>query len=544
MSFESISRNSDIWLIIYNLLSLRDQLRLAQASRPLESIFRLLIWPSMSNSALSIYVAKSKKYFMVSNESEQTQIWLSKEEYLEFASLFAESVQKGYFREFCATINAFKNLHSLQLRLLKGSGCLLSTLQQNLPCLQSLALTHILHNELSEELLQPLQGMTSLRRLVMNFGYLPCDGITLQQLQRILSLSRLEILELASYYIASECKDIAWTKNDVAALKQLTLAFDFNIEQWFHGSLLFSAILNNLSLLDLDFRNKSCRYENLHFIASTSKNLKKLSMHRVEFLNVDHFVLPPNLSELCLDSCLGLTQQHLRQILSAANRIEAFRSLSTIYEGPIELFEVLPHIHTLSIDTLEERPFHNNWDIVELLEAPLTSCINLRILTLTGLCHVEIGVLRQLKHLHTLKTWIPGSGWSYFLDLLGLPPLRHLHINCKYNIFYMPHFEAFSSNLTLLKVEHFHPNLLPFLVELFLENPQMELILANVTVNCLESLKIFFNDGDFLRTLQLIYGCTIDCDDLIKKFDDVVKQCLHLYNGFDFPKRDMALRRK
>uniref|UniRef100_A0A1I8PW89 F-box domain-containing protein n=1 Tax=Stomoxys calcitrans TaxID=35570 RepID=A0A1I8PW89_STOCA len=400
--------------------------------------------------------------------------------------------------------------------------------------------------------------MTSLRLLSIHFQY--STKIRFEQISRLISQLGLQMLELTSS--PSDGGDEEFPLNSMAGpLKVLNMTTRFNATNWLRNHRSFLYILENLLALELRIFDIELTNENLNLLAFTCKNLQKFTLLHTSFEEIKDFALAPQLKELRLYSCMGLTTKNLKQILGEGHQIVSFISSLTSYKGALEDFQMSDTLEFISIDTLDDRALRfistNPQTIIslatkslemkvdEIKSLPLENCKNLHTLVLQNRCYVDLDVLFKLKHLHTLTTWIPTFGWYFIAALLRIPSLRHLHLIDNWQHCSRGPFVGFKTGVTCLKLENFYEHCSDFFLDLVDQNLQMELIVLLPNYATLNSLRILLNHEKFPTYLKAIEFCgyTLDCADLRRDFDAATQHCKDLYEDFGNTSNRIVLRR-
>ncbi|XP_037821647.1 uncharacterized protein LOC119610483 [Lucilia sericata] len=563
--FENLTQNNIITKTIFQYLSLKDQLTLAQVTLQLKNLYRNFIW---NVDYEKLVIIKCPQDFLVCNETNINMLALSLAELEEFINLYGSDIKElnlQYLskyelcpselkeigvdikeiyekRHFVLSLEKIPNLISLSCNNMILTQADIQSIARYSTTLEKLSIYSCFNDKcdvfaLGGDLkLKTLLDMKQLKYLCMGSSMLLT--LSYEDFHELITKSKLKQLYL-KYKIEKEKVNIYEDQWEVNALEELEIGTNLTDMKW---GLYFQGFKNLkvLTLQDIGIINR----EFLIVLANTCEKLKTLSINYTTFENINNFQQLSSLKELNIQICQGLSHSNLRQILTEMN-LQKFTSLWTKYEGKFEDFIISSKIQFLEIEILKTPDFKGAYEANENLRSLIWhddyaiprqvyafNCPNLQQLEIeSGFIPLEI--LLQLNSLHslTLRNVPANFPWSYVIEILekhlSLQEFTIKHLNYHHLDLKLTPTKAFKcvTNINCIKIPtRIFEVAIDFWFDLLYKNPKVQLICLDWFSK--ELLHDLINNPKFPGFLRFIYiqGFKVVCKDLRYNFANTLEK--------------------
>lgn len=516
IGFEKISSNCDIMIPIYKMLKFIDQLRLSRVNSSCQEIFENFVW-TKNYSIMDI--SKKTEIIKITNASRDHILRLQRDEFQEFLQVYADKLEK--LTELCEhpiDVRNFRNLTNLLYHEIVLPEEHLQMVTENCQYLKQLGLHYCRYDKEREPIvlgrnfsIDYLLSLEKLKYFEIEF----LEPITLQHadFQDILhKLSHLEYLQIKSGSI-SDTDSVTDIQQDAPLiLQQLQIINKFNPKRWFKNYPNYTSSFEMLVSLEAKIPGL-VNDEILQKIARTWISLTTFKIVWTNFKDITYFALPPEIKELHVKSCKGLTFENLKELLTQHQSIQKLWSSDNRYEGSFEEFPISSAIQSLYVEEIDPFQFRlayeDNMNLKELSlsigdeyirNIPLASCLNLEVLDIDG-CTNYLPALLQLPSLRelTVELYDQPFSWSDIVEILKHPNLKEIAFGDSFeesNGRNRP-VQGFQINIVFLKIPlSLFENAMDFFLNLFCCNPHLKMIIYRYAMPPWVSYS-----NDFIRTM-------------------------------------------
>lgn len=516
IGFEKISSNCDIMIPIYKMLKFIDQLRLSRVNSSCQEIFENFVW-TKNYSIMDI--SKKTEIIKITNASRDHILRLQRDEFQEFLQVYADKLEK--LTELCEhpiDVRNFKNLTNLLYHEIVLPEEHLQMVTENCQYLEQLGLYYCRYDKEREPIVLgrnfSIDYLLSLKKLKY-FEIEFLEPITLQHadFQDIQhKLSHLEYLQIKSGSI-SDTDSVTDIQQDAPLiLQQLKIINKFNPKRWFKNYPNYTNSFEMLVSLEAKIPGL-VNDEILQKIASTWISLTTFKIVWTNFKDITYFALPPEIKELHVKSCKGLTFENLKELLTQHQSIQKLWSSDNRYEGSFEEFPISSAIQSLYVEEIDPFQFRlayeDNMNLKELSlsigdeyihNIPLASCLNLEVLDIDG-CTNYLPALLQLPSLRelTVELYDQPFSWSDIVEILKHPNLKEIAFGDSFeeNDGRNRPVQGFQINIVFLKIPlSLFENAMDFFLNLFFCNPHLKMIIYRYAMPPWVSYS-----NDFIKTM-------------------------------------------
>ncbi|XP_073837974.1 uncharacterized protein [Musca autumnalis] len=493
--FNGIFSNCDVWIRIYKLLPIQDQLRLAMTNESLKTIYLKFI--NRINYETLHIVAQFGEYFVSNNTCRDRFKIPTREFLLDFLQLYAKNVYELY-TEAPVPTEFFKNLIKLECRM---EGHLLTVadvtrLVNNLPHLETLRIlafsceSYKPTSSISRKVVKELLRFKKLKHLQLDFEDYDVK-IKFKDFRQILTKLQLDSLQLQVQLIRrTNCDEESEALESAVLLKEL----ETEVIQYPGKFLSMLSKFKHLEVLTIRLATVNEMTRGFRALSE----LKHLTIYETSFRKTrNRITLPPNLIKLHLRQCYDLTLNALQKLLheNSLPRLTEFVSVETYYDiSWFKELQISSRIQTLKIENFNINVFHSpfvknstlrklslHWEEHQPIQlcptgvGTLTFCHNLHTLEMHNL-QLSMDILLKFENLEklSLEVRLPDQ-WSYLTSILRLKSLRELTVRQNGSCSGHPSPQSFVTNVTKLKIRCLHCMETDFWFQLLILNPRLEL---------------------------------------------------------------------
>ncbi|XP_046808508.1 uncharacterized protein LOC124420269 [Lucilia cuprina] len=546
--FDKLLTNVEIILKIFQYLNYEEQLKFAQVSMQLKSLFINFIWKV---DYTKICIIKDSTHYHVKNETELNKLKLTAKEFSEFLQLYGcdiKELDEKY--DSCLDIRSFPNLNALSYSYMTVTKSQLENMARyckNLlkfkiyDCTNENGYTFKWGRDLD---IDDILEMKKLKRFSLD----SCTELLLSYKDFHDLVTKTNIKHLHLNYQLLGDQTLFDANDDLKnTLKELEISIKFDEQLWANISISYWKHFENLHILTLNNVN-DIDDKILQLLADKCRKLKKLTFKKATFENISNFNLLTSLKELHFQECKGLTQTNLRQLLTEMNLIK-FSSLETSYEGEFEDFSISKKIHYLNIHKLITYHFQGayaeNNNLHSLIwydnyymdpwQPTSLKCPNLEYLEMKS-GFIALDLILQLTSLRSFSIVNPykNLSWSYISQLLKEHvSLREFFIEnvafCWYSETPPTEGPRCLSNLKYIQIStRVFEKAIDFWLDVVAKNPQIKFYCTGIIV--IEFVHTLLKSSKFPASLKTLYinGIKVACKDLRHNLESRIRK-IQLY---------------